>query len=205
MTDRSAKAEPVPTGFAPLTVGQARQLFAYNEAVFERFVRRARSLSWRQVRRRRETGHQTLFATLVHILNVHEVWIGSILPGRSSDPELERLFADPERHPRDWRGFLRYDRRVWAAVHAYLEAVTPADLAREVHVFWMPGRYVASDGLWQTTFEQAHHLGEIIAALWQDDVKPPEMTWIRVSTTLPSVHPRVSPRAPRSRGRRGRG
>ena len=45
----------------------------------------------------------------------------------------------------------------------------------------MPGRYVVSDGLLQTTFEQAHHLGEIIAALWQDDIEPPPMTWIEVA------------------------
>lgn len=65
-------------------------------------------------------------------------------------------------------------------MHRYLESATPHDLARRVRVFWMPGRYVAADGLLQATLEQAHHLGELISVLWQPDIQPPEMTWIRV-------------------------
>ena len=30
------------------------------------------------------------------------------------------------------------------------------------------------------TFEQAHHLAELIALLKQQDIEPPEMTWIDV-------------------------
>jgi uncharacterized damage-inducible protein DinB len=178
---------PRPTSAAGelLRPSQARRLFAYNERVFDRYVRAVRRLPWREATRQREIGHQSLFGTLVHILNVHEVWIGYILPGRSSDPELEKLFADPARKPRDWKGFARYRRRVRELVDSYLERLTPRELARPVHVFWMPGRYVASDALLQTTFEQAHHLGEIIGALWQQDLKPPEMTWIRVGSGAP--------------------
>ena len=163
-----------------LSPAQARRLFSYNERVFRRFVRTVRRLPWRQATRRREIGHQSLFATLVHVLNVHEVWVGYILQGRNTDPELEALFDDPRRRPSDWEGFASYDRRVWAQVREYIGHLTPAQLRRPVHAFWMPGRYCASDGLFQATFEQAHHLGEIIGALWQQDTSPPEMTWIRV-------------------------
>lgn len=166
---------------ARLTPAQAREIFAYNVRLFDRFVRRVRRLPWRAVRRRREIGHQSIFQTLVHVLNVHEVWVGYILPGRSSDAELERLFADPTRRPKDWRAFRVYEARVWRLVHDYLARVTPSEMRRPVKVFWMPGRYVVSDGLLQATFEQAQHLGEIIAALWQDDIEPPPMTWIEVA------------------------
>jgi uncharacterized damage-inducible protein DinB len=170
----------MPSGPArpPLTPALARELFAYNEQVFGRFARRVRRMSLREARRRREIGHQSYFDTLVHILNVHEVWLGYILPGRGSDAELERLFADRSRHPTDWRGFATYARRVWALGHAYLARATPAALARPARAFWMPGRYSASDALWQVSFEEAHHLGEIIGALWQRDIEPPAMTWI---------------------------
>jgi uncharacterized damage-inducible protein DinB len=164
-----------------LTPAQARSLYAYNVRVFDRFAGRLRRLPWRAVRRRREIAHQTLFDTLVHILNAHEVWLGYIIPGRNSDPELERLFRDPARRPKTWAGFRAYERRVWALVDRCLDRLTPRELARPVHVFWMPGEYVVSDGILQATFEQAHHLGEVIAALWQDDQEPPEMTWIRVT------------------------
>ncbi len=172
--------KPVSAAAERLTPAQARRLFGYNRRVFDRFVRRIRKQSRRFAHRRREIGHQTLFETLVHILNVQEVWIGFILQGRNSDAELEQLFRDPTRRPKDWKGFGRYRRRVEDGTRRYLARVTAAELARPVHAFWMPGRYVASDALWQVTLEQAHHLGEIIGALWQDDVEPPEMTWIRV-------------------------
>jgi uncharacterized damage-inducible protein DinB len=159
----------------------ARALYRYNANVFQRFVRKVQKLPRAAAHRKRGIGHESLFDTLVHILNVHEVWIGYILQGRSSDRELEALFADPTRKPKDWTGFAVYERRVRGVVDAYLSSVRPQQLRRTVHVFWMPGTYSASDGLWQATFEQAHHLGEIIGALWQGDEAPPEMTWIRVN------------------------
>jgi uncharacterized damage-inducible protein DinB len=167
-----------------LTPAQVRRLFAYNERVFDRFVRAVQRLPWRQAKRRRELGHQSLFGTLVHILNVHEVWVAYIVQGHDSDPELERLFNDTSRNPTDWKEFSAYNRRVWSSVHEYVDHVTVRQLGRPVKAFWMPGRYLASDGLLQSTFEQAHHLGEIIGALWQQDTEPPEMTWIRVGSSL---------------------
>lgn len=169
---------------APLTPEQARRLFEYNRRVFGRFERKARRLSWRSVSRRREIGHQSILATLSHILNVHEVWMAYIVAGRSSDPELEALFADASRHPKDWAGFARYARRVWAAVGSAVARLAPGDMDRPVKAFWMPGKCTVSDALLQTTLEQAHHLGEVIGVLWQDDVPPPEMTWIRVGPGL---------------------
>jgi len=176
----------VPPRPAPvLSPAQARELLEYDARVFRRFVRRVRRLPLRAARRHREIGHQSLFDTLVHILNVHEVWFGYIALGRASDPELEALFADRRRRPRDWRGFGRYDRRVWATVDAFRRRLTAREMTRPIHVFWMPGRYVVSDAVLQATFEQAHHLGEIIGALWQDDIEPPEMTWIRLARGRP--------------------
>ena len=168
------------SGALALTPLQARQLFAYNKRLFERYARRIRRLPWNDASRHREIGHQSLFGTLVHILNVHEVWIGYILQGRNSDQELEELFGDPARKPEDWRGFNSYNRRVWALVDEYMNGLTPRDLSRPVHVFWMPGEYDASDGLMQATFEEAHHIGEIIGALWQQDIEPPDTAWIGI-------------------------
>ncbi len=169
-----------------------RSLVAYDRAVFDRFVRRVRRLPWAAASRKRGIGHESLFDTLVHVLNVREVWFAYILRGRNSDDDLEPLFQDARRHPHDWKGFDAYARRVWAEVDATVEGLTPARAARRVSAFWMAGRYTVRDGFLQASFEQAHHLGEIIGALWQDDVKPPEMTWIDVRRGL----------RPRRRGRR---
>ena len=170
-----------------LAPSQVRALYQYNERVFDRFAHRVRHLGWSSARKDRGIGHGSLFGTLVHILNVEEVWIGYILQGRNSDAELEALFRDPVRKPKDWAGFARYRRRVRGIVANYMGHLDTRKLATPVHVFWMPGRYTASDGLLQVTIEQAHHLGEIIGACWQQGLEPPEMTWIRVSTSVRSA------------------
>ena len=158
----------------------ARALVEYNHAVFDRFVRRVRNLPAKAATRKRGIGHESLFDTLVHILNVQEVWLVYIVHGRSSHQELRTLFEDGRRHPKTWKGFDEYAARVWAGVDATLRGLTPRFLARPVKVFWMPGRYTVRDALFQTSFEEAHHLGEVIGALWQDDRKSPDMTWIDV-------------------------
>jgi uncharacterized damage-inducible protein DinB len=163
-----------------LTPDQARAIYAYNLRVFDRFVRRVRRLPGRAARKSREIGHQSLFDTLVHILNVQEVWLAYIVRNRNSDAELTALFHDATRHPRDWKGFVQYHRRVRAAVERYLAELTPREMRRSVHAFWMPGDYTVSDAILQATFEEAHHLGEVIGALWQDDIASPEMTWLGV-------------------------
>ncbi|MGA8709743.1 MAG: DinB family protein [Thermoplasmata archaeon] len=156
----------------------ARAIFDYNRAVFDRFVRRVRKLRLKEAMRQRGIGHESLFNTLVHILNVHEVWLVYIVHGRNSDKVLEPLFDDVRRHPTTWSGFDQYSARVWAGVDLTLRDLSPRMLGRPVKAFWMSGRYTVRDALIQTTMEEAHHLGEIIGALWQDDAKPPEMTWI---------------------------
>lgn len=167
-----------------LTPSQARRMFAYNKRLFDRFVRSVRKLSWEDASRKREIGHQSLFGTLVHILNVHEVWIDYIIQGRNSDLELEKLFADKRRRPEDWKGFSAYSSRVWKSINQKLGKLTPKDMGIQVSVFWMSGNYVLSDAIMQTTFEQAHHLGEIIGAMWQQDIEPPRMTWISVGDAM---------------------
>jgi len=163
----------------------AEAILAYDRAVFDRFVRRVRRLSWKEATRPRGIGHESLFHTLVHILNVHEVWLAYIVRGRNSDRELEPLFDDAGRHPTNWKQFDAYAERVWSELDATAATLTPPMLARRVSAFWMRGRYTVRDALLQTSFEEAHHLGEIIGALWQDDRAPPEMTWLDVGRGAP--------------------
>ena len=162
-----------------------RALVDYDRAVFERFVRRVRRLPTRDQRRKRGIGHESLFDTLVHILHVREVWLVYIVRGRNSDRELEALFEDPARHPRDWRSFEAYARRVWGEVDVTVRSLTAPSLDRRVSAFWMKGRYTVRDAFLQASYEEAHHLGEIIGALWQHDVRPPDMTWIDVNRDSP--------------------
>jgi uncharacterized damage-inducible protein DinB len=156
-------------------VGDARAIAEYNRAVFERFVRKVRRLPGVGAMRERGIGHESLFRTLVHILNVHEVWMAYVVRGRTTDKELGALFDDATRKPTTWKGFNAYAARVWGEVDTTVRELKSRDLDRRVSVFWMRGRYTVRDALLQTTLEQAHHLGEIIGAPWQDDSVPPDM------------------------------
>ncbi|MGP8071989.1 MAG: DinB family protein [Thermoplasmata archaeon] len=172
-----------------LTPDQARAIYAYNFRLFDRYVRAVKRLPGRAAFKRREIGHQSLFDTLVHILNAQEVWLTYIVAGRDSDADLRPLFKDAGRHPKEWKGFARYERRVHHGIESYLAGLTPREMRRSVHAFWMPGEYTVSDAILQTTFEEAHHVGEIIGALWQDDIASPEMTWIGVGRALTRRRP----------------
>ncbi|MFZ1022637.1 MAG: DinB family protein [Thermoplasmata archaeon] len=158
----------------------ARAIVEYNQAVFDRFVRRVRRLPGKEAIRARGIGHESLFDTLVHILNVQEVWLVYIVRGRNSDKVLGPLFQEASRHPKTWKDFDSYARRVRMGVDDTVRWLNPRNLRRTVSAFWMPGHYTVRDAVYQTTFEEAHHLGEIIGALWQDDRRSPDMTWIDV-------------------------
>ena len=159
---------------------EAKELLDYNRTVFERFRRKVRRLRGDAAMREREIGHHSLFGTLVHILNVHEAWLVYIARGRLA--ELSRRFEEEDRRPTDWAGLDRYAARVWAGASETVRRLSEKDLRRIVRAPWMPGRYSVADAFLQTTIEQAHHLGVVIGALWQDDVPSSRMTWIEVAT-----------------------
>jgi uncharacterized damage-inducible protein DinB len=163
---------------------EARELVAYNRSVFDRFVRQVARLPWKEATRNREIGHRSLFQTLVHILNVHEVWLVYIVPQRTR--ELPALFAQEDRRPTTWRGFRAYSAKVWSGIDRTLRNLSDRDFRRRVKAPWMPGRYTVRDAFFQTTLEEAHHLGEVIGALWQKDVASTRMTWIEVRRATPT-------------------
>jgi uncharacterized damage-inducible protein DinB len=175
-----------------LSPRDALAIVEYNRAVFYRFVTRVRNLPGKSSTRRRGIGHGSLFDTLVHVLHVHEAWLVYVVPGRHA--ELRALFRDSSvREPKSWPAFDAYSASVWAGVEATVRGLTRRTLGRRVRAPWMPGEYPVRDVLYQTTLEEAHHLGEIIGALWQDNLSSPPMTWIEVRRT---------PRPPRGRRRR---
>jgi uncharacterized damage-inducible protein DinB len=175
-------------GSVELSPAGARALVAYNHALFDRFVRRVRRLPRRAAFRKRGIGHESFFDTLVHVLNAQEVWLVYIARGRNTDADLEPLFNDRARHPTDWKGFDAYAKRVWAGVDETTRSLTARRLEQHAFAFWMRGRYTVQDGYLQATLEEAHHLGEVIGAMWQDDIPPPDMTWIDVRR--PPANPR---------------
>ena len=152
-----------------------RRLVAYDRRVFDRFERSVKRRGWKAATAEREIGHHTFKDTLVHILNVHEAWAVAI------DQERWKIFDEPGRRGsevRSWADLSRYRAKVWGAVARYVDGLREKELDRRVKAPWMPGRYTVEDSFYQASIEQAHHLGEIIGAYWQNEWSPPPMTWI---------------------------
>jgi uncharacterized damage-inducible protein DinB len=157
-------------------VESARRLVRYDRLVFEAFERSLRRLGWRKATVNHEIAHRSLKDTLVHILNVHEVWLVAAAQDR-----WEEVLGNPHRRPAAVRSFSdlqRYREATWKAIDPLLRGLTDRKLDRRVRVPWMEGRYTLEDGLYQSSFEQAHHLGEIIGVYWQMDRVPPQMMWV---------------------------
>jgi uncharacterized damage-inducible protein DinB len=172
------------------SVDDVRRLFDYNWAVFDAYLARAERLPWRAATANRGSGHLSIKNTLVHILNVHEAWFGYVLPRRIAD--MRRATGRRTDELRSWRAVRAYRDRVKATLDDVLAGLTDRQLRAPIKAPWMPGRYTVGDAAMQTTLEQAHHLGEIIALFWQKDIEPPEMTWI-------DTHRRLALRSARRR------
>jgi uncharacterized damage-inducible protein DinB len=183
---------PCPFGMAD--ADDYRRLFAYNRRVFERFLRAVGELSWEEASRPRGAGHESLTGTLLHILGVYEGWLGYILTGRAKELQAFRQAQSAKPSPHSHAAIRRESDRVWRMVTRTLRNLTDEELQRRVRAPWMPGFYTVEDALWQTTLEEAHHIGEIIALFWQMDRRPPQMVWI---LNRPPLRP--------SRGGRGGG
>ncbi len=152
-----------------------RQVIAYDRTVFGRYERRAVRDGWAMATRNREIGHRTVKDTLVHVLNVREAWLIAI------PAEDWKVFDQKGRQPSEvtsWPEFRAYRERVDRGVDRFVKGLTGARLRERIRAPWMPGRYTVRDGILQASYEQAHHLGELIATYWQKDRPPPSMTWI---------------------------
>jgi len=151
------------------------RIVTYDRRAFEAYERGIRRLGWTEATRNREIGHLSLKDTLVHILNVHESLLVAVAQGRRD------VWKDPARrreNVRSWSDLRRYRARVWEGIDDLMAVLSDAELHRIVKVPWIPGRYTLEDVFFQSSFEQAHHLGEIIGAYWQMGKAPPQMMFI---------------------------
>ena len=157
-----------------------RRLVTYDRRAFESFERAIRRLGWARATANHEIGHRSLKDTLVHVLNVHEAWLVAAAQNR-----WDEVSRKPNRRAAAVRSFpdlRRYRNEVWGGIDQLMGGLTEARLGRRVKVPWISGRYTLEDAFYQTSFEQAHHLGEVIAVFWQMDKAPPQMMWIPLLT-----------------------
>jgi uncharacterized damage-inducible protein DinB len=167
-----------------------RRIFAYNRRVLDVFCRKLERLPWQVVSKEREAGWHSMAGTLNHILRVYDAWLNYVIQGEMADWSMMRRAWSSLESMAEIRKSME---RIWAKIDPYLKRLTDRELRRMVRADWQPKACAVSDALMQVTLEQAHHTGEIIAMLWQEDLRPPEMTWLGTNWALEDSAPKPRP------------
>jgi uncharacterized damage-inducible protein DinB len=153
-----------------------RRIFRYNRQVLHSFLETLDRLPPETVSRNLEASHESMRGIFTHILTVYDGWLNHARKGESSgvpESEFDEAFQSMD-------AMKRYMEHVEAGVDGLLRNLSDSMLASRIKVDWFEKEQSLADVLMQVTIEQAHHLGEIIALLWQHNIEPPEMTWIGV-------------------------
>jgi uncharacterized damage-inducible protein DinB len=151
-----------------------RRIFSYNRIVLHSFFETIDKLPLEIAAKNIEASHNSIAHIFTHILTVYDGWLNHARKGVESgvpESELDEAYQSMD-------SMRRYMKHVEAGVDALLRQLDDAMLSTPIRVEWMEREHSLADALMQVTIEQAHHLGEIIALLWQHNIEPPEMTWI---------------------------
>src|SRR2546422_10492393 len=154
-----------------------RDIYEYNWRVLRDYCDALAKLPEDELLKNREATHESLKNIFHHILSVHDGWLNVTAQGASADPAVREKDFDEVPSMTDLREYLE---KIIAKEDAFLTSLKEKDLDRPVQPEWKERPHPLRDALMQVTLEQAHHTGELIALLWQQDVEPPEMTWIDV-------------------------
>lgn len=152
-----------------------RKILRYNEKVLSSFFDMLSKLPWETVAKNAEASHYSMKNIFVHILSVYNGWINYNALGKSDEIPWPEHDYENYSSMEQVKGFML---KVLTGVNTFMKRLDDKDLSKKITAPWMEGEHELRDVLMQVTFEQAHHLGEIIALLWQVNIEPPEMTWI---------------------------
>lgn len=158
-----------------------RSIYEYNWRVLRDYADGLAKLPRDAVVKNREATYHSMKNVFHHILSVHDGWLNVTVQGQSADPEMRKRDFDDVESMEPLRAYLE---KIIAKEGAFLEKLATKDLERPVQPEWKERPHPLRDALMQVTFEQAHHLGELIALFWQMDIEPPEMTWIDVRLAM---------------------
>lgn len=164
-----------------VTAADFRKIYRYNRSVMDAFARKLERLPWAVVSRDRETTWHSMAGVFHHIVGVYDGWLCYLAQDQDVEEAMAAKRWDQLTSMREVR---RFHEAVWNQVDILMASLTDARLKRKIKAPWQPKACSLEDALMQVTFETAHHLGEIIAMLWQEDIEPPGMTWLGINWAL---------------------
>lgn len=150
------------------------RIFEYNKKVLHAFYGKLSSLPWELVARNMETSHHSMKNIFVHVLVVYDGWMYRNTDEMKKDVPWQDYKGENYYSMKDVGSFME---RVLKNVDSLLVNLTEEKLSSSVKAPWFDVSMKLCDAMMQVTFEQAHHIGEIIAMMWQRNIEPPDMTW----------------------------
>jgi uncharacterized damage-inducible protein DinB len=160
-----------------------KALIHYNHIVRDLYFESLSKLSWAEVTENRGLSFDSLRNVLLHLTLVEDRWISYIIPDRFSEwqnPDFN-IYSNAE-------ALKQYIEQVKTNTNAYLEKLTPHELARQITLPWAntPNITISIEkGLTHMVLEDMIHYGELSAALWQMGFEAPYMGFWRYGISEP--------------------
>jgi uncharacterized damage-inducible protein DinB len=150
-----------------------RQLLKYNDVVRHRYFECMMKLGWNRFVEDRGASWGSMRNILIHTLGAIDYWLDFL--------KKENVHADKEFDEyKSFEEVKRYMEHVEKRMNSYLGSSSPEGLKKEYSIENDAGKKLeitAEDVLVHVFEEEVHHRGELIALMWQIDVRPPLMGW----------------------------
>ena len=154
----------------------AIKLLEYNQELRSVYLDKLSELPWEEVIKDRGASFPSLRDIYLHCIICVDGIVNNILQGVPSFPRIN--YDDYESIEK----IRQYVDQVESEANKYLSKITPEELSRKIERKRRDGssnRATVEDYLIHLFQEEIHHIGELIALLWQMGVSPPHMGWLQ--------------------------
>ncbi|GAH38187.1 unnamed protein product, partial [marine sediment metagenome] len=133
-------------------------------------------LPWDEVVKDRCASFPSLRDIYLHCVTVLDFYVNNVIQGDTNYPRINTDDYD------NIEKISIYTEQVESKANAYLSKITPEELSRKIERKQRDGSSITvtvEDILIDFFQEETHHRGELIALLWQMDVRSPHLSWSR--------------------------
>lgn len=157
-----------------MNVEDLRELYEYVIELRRRFLASYEEQGWEEFAKNREASWNSPLGVIIHLVDVEDFWLHYILQGTRAPRQPKaasfKSFSDVQ----------AFETEVTSKTRALLKNMKAGDLKREV-TFWPQHRRKSPivNVFLHVFVDEIAHLGELIALMWEKDVKPPYQSWLR--------------------------
>jgi uncharacterized damage-inducible protein DinB len=152
------------------------KLLEYSQFLRHKYLETLSKLPWEEVVKDRGASFPSLRDIYLHMIFVVDAYINYVLQGNPNYPSVNyNEYESIEK-------VTKYLEQVESKANAYLSKVTPEELAKNIERKQKDGStslIPVEDMLLDLFQEETHHRGELLALLWQMDVAPPHVGFIK--------------------------